>query len=63
MTRPPLFLAALTSHSFQARQDGYEQFVVRETTEGWKTEGNPEFDGRLWPTRDALVAELEGRNR
>jgi hypothetical protein len=61
VSRLPLFLATLTSHSFTARQDGYEQFVVRETTEGWKTNGNPEFDGRLWPTLDALVAELEDR--
>ncbi len=44
---------------FQAQFDGSDLvFSVRRTTEGWKTEGHPVFDGRLWTSQQALVADL-----
>lgn len=58
---PPVDLDRLTDHSFQAYQEGYPVFVVRETTEGWKTEGHPSSDGRLFASKDALIDHLEGR--
>jgi hypothetical protein len=60
---PPLHLAPLTSNSFQAWQEGSDRvFVVRKTTEGWKTDGHPAFDGLLCATKEELVAYLEGTN-
>lgn len=65
MTQPgPVHLDPLTDRSFQAHQDGIaDVFTVRETTEGWKTEGHPYDDGMLFDTRDALIAYLERRGR
>jgi hypothetical protein len=60
---PPVHLGRLTDHSFQAWQDGYPVFTVRETTEGWKTEGHPAHDGLLFTTKDELIDHLEGRTR
>jgi hypothetical protein len=63
MTDQTLHLDRLTEHSFQAWQEGTDLvLVVRETTDGWRTEGNQVFEGLLFPTLDALVAHLEGRN-
>jgi hypothetical protein len=49
--------------SYQAMQGDGDVFVIRATSDGWKTEGNPTFDGQLWPSKDDLVAALEGRNQ
>jgi len=55
-------LDRLTDHSFQAWQDGSDVvFVIRETADGWKTEGHPGFDGLLCASMDDLVAKIEGR--
>lgn len=57
----PVHLEPLTAHSFQARQGGHV-FVIRETTDGWKTEGHPVHDGLLCPSLEDLVAKIEGRD-
>lgn len=59
-----LHLNALTADSFQAWLDGDDLvFTVRSTTDGWKTEGHPTFDGLLFESKDALVARIEGAGR
>jgi hypothetical protein len=59
---PPVQISRLTSSSFQAYQDGYDPFVIRETRDGWKTEGHPSADGLLCQSMDDLLAHLEGRS-
>lgn len=58
----PVQINRLTAHSFQAYQEPHDVFVVRETTDGWKTEGHPVHDGLLCLSLDDLVAALEGRS-
>lgn len=61
---PPLVdVDQIGPHSFQAHQDGYPVFVIRQTTAGWKTEGHPVHDGLLCGSKDELIDRLEGRNR
>ncbi len=64
MTQPPVRFTRLTTHSFQAWQEGDDRiFVIREIAAGWKTEGHPGFDGMLCGSRDELIAKIEGRDR
>lgn len=51
-------LNQITSHSFLASLPGRSPFVIRETTDGWKTEGNPDTDGLLCVTRAELVEQI-----
>jgi hypothetical protein len=59
---PPVQTVRRSSHSFQAYQDGYDTFVIRETRDGWKTEGHPVHDGLLCQSMDELLDHLEGRS-
>jgi hypothetical protein len=59
---PPVQVTALTSSSFQAYQDGYDTFVIRETRDGWKTEGHPVHDGLLCGSMRELLDHLEGKS-
>jgi hypothetical protein len=58
----PVQINRLTANSFEAFQDGYRPFVVRETRDGWKTEGHPVHDGLLFTSLDDVLARLEGRS-
>lgn len=58
----PVQINRLTSNSFQAYQDGYDVFAIRETRDGWKTEGHPVHDGLLFTSRQDLIDHLEGRS-
>lgn len=64
MDNPTLHLTWLTSSSFHAYLDDDPGLVfnVRETTDGWKTEGHPAYDGLLCASKDELVAKIEGRD-
>lgn len=59
---PPVQVNRTGTHSFQAHQDD-DVFVIRQTTQGWKTEGHPVHDGLLCQSMDDLLAHLEGRTR
>ena len=57
MTEPTI-LKQLTEHSQLVQIPDHAPFVIRETTEGWKTEGNPDTDGLRCATRTELVEQI-----
>lgn len=60
MSARTVHLEPMGPHSFEARHEGADPFVIRQTTDGWKTEGHPGFDGLLRGSLEELVAEIEG---
>lgn len=64
MGNPTLHLEPLVANSFRAYLDDDPDlvFTVRETTDGWKTEGHPAYDGLLCTSKAELVAKIEGRD-
>lgn len=51
-------LNQITPHSVLASLPDRSPFVIRETTDGWKTEGDPDTDGLPCATRAELVEQI-----